>query len=69
MNPSADNSDRVQTRLHRGILPVGASYTEIVSFAVPHAIRGNYTFIVVTDIFNNVFENVLENDNSNSTQV
>lgn len=59
----------VQTQLHHGTLPVGASYTETVSFRVPHAIYGNYTFIVVTDVNNDVFENTFENDNRNSTQV
>lgn len=66
---STDRGDVVQTRFHHGILPVGASYTETVSFQVPHAIHGNYTFIVVTDINNAVFENTFENDNRNSTQV
>ena len=57
------------TRRHQGILPVGARYTESISFQVPHAIHGRYFFIVVTDIFDNIYEHVLENDNTNSTMV
>ena len=57
------------TRFHRGVLPVGDSYTESISFQVPHAIYGTFFFVVVTDDFDDVYENTFENDNTNSTQV
>ncbi len=59
----------LHTLFHRGVLPVGASYTESVSIQVPHAIFGNFFFIVVTDLFNNVYEHFFENDNTISSQV
>ena len=64
-----DNRDTLITRSHHGVLPVGSSYTEAVSFLVPHKIHGRYFFIVVTDVFDNVYEHVLENDNTNQTMV
>lgn len=66
---SPDNRIVPVTRSHRGILPVGGSYTESISFRVPNAIHGTFFFIIVTDIFDNVYENIFNNDNTNSTQV
>lgn len=66
----ADGRDVIlYTLRHSGILPVGASYTESFSVQVPHAIHGTYFFIVVTDLFNNVYEHIRGNDNTNSSQV
>ena len=57
------------TTSHHGKLAVGSTYAELVSFQIPHALSGNFSFVIVTDVFNNVYENVFENDNYNSTQV
>ena len=64
-----ENSNVFISRRHTGVLTVGASYTEYATFQVPHAIHGNYFFIVATDVYDNVYEHTHENDNSNFTMV
>ena len=50
--------------MHKGLLPVDAEYSEAITITVPEAIFGNYTVIVVADVYNTVYEHISENDNN-----
>ena len=51
------------------MLGTGSSYTQSERVTMPHAVYGDFFFIVVTDLYNNVYENIFENDNTNFSQV
>ena len=45
------------------------SYSRTESVSIPNAIFGNYSIIVVADIFDHVFEHLDEDDNSRASMV
>ena len=45
------------------------SYSRSEAVSIPNAIFGNYSIIVVTDIFDHVFEHFDEDDNSRASMV
>ena len=47
-----------------GTLSAGATYSKSVRVSIPNAIYGNFSVIVVTDAFNNVYEHASEDDNT-----
>ena len=47
-----------------GTLSAGATYSKAVRVSIPNAIYGNFSVIVVTDAFNNVYEHASEDDNT-----
>ena len=55
--------------LKTGILGAGLSYTQEASVSIPNAIFGNYTIIVITDVYNNVYEHISEDDNTRISMV
>lgn len=57
------------TYVRNGALGVGMSYSRTEAVSIPNAIFGNYSIIVVTDIFDYVFEHVDEDDNSRASMV
>ena len=57
------------TYLRRGVLGVGMSYSQTERVSIPNAIFGNYSIIVVTDLFNAVYEHFDEDDNSGVSTV
>jgi len=54
------------TFYHRGVLPVDASYTTKRAVTLPHAIFGNFSILVITDVYNYVYEHNDEDDNLKS---
>lgn len=52
-----------------GTLSAGATYSKSVRVSIPNAIYGNFSVIVVTDAFNNVYEHASENDNTGISRV
>ena len=68
----ADNLNNAQlagSKVHNGILEVGASYTDSVQVTPPNGLEGNYYFMGFTDATNLVFENNNENNNVTSLPV
>ena len=55
--------------VYDGTLAAGATYTKTVTVSIPDAIYGNFTVIVLTDAFNNVYEHTTENDNIGISRV
>lgn len=51
------------TYYHRGLLAVGASYTRNQPVTLPNAIFGNFSILVITDVYNDVYEHDDEDDN------
>ena len=45
------------------MLPVGESYQRKQLIALPNAIFGNFSILVVTDVYNDVYEHNDEGDN------
>jgi hypothetical protein len=59
---------RLGRLVHQGVLNSGASYSVVNQpMMLPVGIAGNYYFIVVTDVFDQVYENVFEQNNSRSS--
>ena len=52
-----------------GTLSAGATYSKIARVSIPNAIYGNFSVIVVTDAFNNVYEHASEGDNIGISRV
>jgi hypothetical protein len=53
----------LSTHLRTGVLGAGLSYSATVTISIPDAIAGNFSFIVVTDVFDSVYEHTNEEDN------
>lgn len=51
------------TFYHSGVLSVDASYTVTQPVTLPHAIYGNFSILVITDVYNYVYEHNNEDDN------
>lgn len=49
--------------LRRGALAAGHSYNTNIRVSIPDAIAGNFSLIVITDVFNNIYEHTNEEDN------
>ena len=66
----ADARDTVLgTYTVNGALIPGAMYTRMETVSIPNAIFGNYSIIIVTDVFNQVYEHISEDDNTKISEV
>ncbi|XP_068683141.1 uncharacterized protein [Montipora foliosa] len=54
---------RLATFYHHGLLAVGASYNRMQPVTLPNAIFGNFSILVTTDLYNDVYEHNNEDDN------
>lgn len=63
-NADARESLFIGNNLWSGSLGAGQSYDQQVTVSIPNAIFGNYSFIVTTDAFDDVFEYRNEDDNT-----
>ena len=52
-----------------GSLGAGLSYSQQALVPIPNAIFGNYSIIVITDVYNDVYEYTDEDDNSRVSMV
>ncbi|KAJ7392608.1 hypothetical protein OS493_010259 [Desmophyllum pertusum] len=57
------------TFYHHGMLSVGASYTRKKPVTLPHAIFGNFSILIRTDVYNDVYEHNDEDDNLKAKQL
>jgi len=54
--------------VNAALLP-GETYTRMETVSIPNAIFGNYSIVVVTDFFNQVYEHAAEGDNVRISEV
>lgn len=54
--------------MNAALLP-GETYTRMETVSIPNAIFGNYSIVVMTDVFSQVYEHIAEGDNVRISEV
>ena len=67
--PGSRGTRVLGTFSRRGFVGAGMSYSRREKVSIPRAIFGNYSIVVVTDVFNYVYEHLDEDDNSRAALV